>query len=215
MEKVWINQQNSSQLLLFFNGWGMDEKPFNHLGTSKDLDVLMVYDYTNLDNAHDLCKDFADYKSVHLVAWSLGVFVAAKVLAGIKFASTKAINGTLMPIDENEGIAPIIFQGTIDSWGEVARIKFNRRMCGTYSKQFNVTRSIESQKSELISLKEQIINSSVPENIFQQATISLNDKIFTRQAQERHWRRVKIPIRIIDETHCFFSVLKKWEDLLI
>ena len=128
MEKVWINRQNAPELLLFFNGWGMDEKPFKHLETSKDLDVLMVYDYTNLDNAHDLCNDFADYKSVHLVAWSLGVFVAAKVLAGIKFASTKAINGTLMPIDENEGIAPIIFQGTIDSWGEVARIKFNRRM---------------------------------------------------------------------------------------
>ena len=218
MEKVWINRQNAPELLLFFNGWGMDEKPFKHLETSKNLDVLMVYDYTNLDNAHDLCKDFANYNSVHLVAWSLGVFVAAKVLAGIKFASAKAINGTLMPIDENEGIAPIIFQGTIDSWSEVARMKFNRHMCGIeHNKQFKANapeRSIESQKAELIALQEQITNNPVPENIFNQAIISLNDKIFTRHNQETHWQNARIPLTIIDEPHYSFPEIESWKEML-
>jgi len=211
MKKLWINKQNAPELLLFFNGWGMDEKPFKHLAVDNELDVLMIYDYTVLEDIEEL----KDYKTVHLVAWSLGVFAAAKVLARIKFASTIAINGTLKTIDENEGIAPTIFQGTIDSWSEVARMKFNRRMCGIeHGKQFKTNRSIESQKSELIALQEQITNSPVPENIFQQAIISLNDKIFTRHNQEKHWQNARIPLPIIDEPHYFFPELKSWKEML-
>ena len=211
MKKLWINQKNNPELLLFFNGWGADEQAFKHLKVSDDLDVLMLYDYTLLDEL----QDFSAYKKVHLVAWSLGVFAANKVLADMKFASAKAINGTLKPIDENEGIAPAIFQGTIDFWSEVARIKFNRRMCGAYSKQFTTSRSIESQKAELISLQKQILNSPIPKNIFQEVVISLKDKIFMHQAQEKHWTQAKIPITIINEPHYYFPTLKNWKDLLI
>jgi len=214
MKKLWINKQNSTELLLFFNGWGMDEKPFKHLAVNDELDVLMISDYTSLEDVEEI----NDYETVHLVAWSLGVFAAAKVLATKKFASTVAINGTLKPIDENEGIAPNIFQGTIDSWSEIARMKFNRRMCGVeHNKNFKDNapeRTIESQKSELIALQEQIINSPVPENIFQKAIVSLNDKIFTKHNQETHWQNARIPLTIIDEPHYFFPELKSWKDML-
>ena len=40
MKKLWINKRNAPELLLFFNGWGMDEKPFKHLAIDDDLDVL-------------------------------------------------------------------------------------------------------------------------------------------------------------------------------
>jgi len=213
MKKLWINKQNSPELLLFFNGWGMDEKPFKHLAVD-DLDVLMIYDYTVLEDIPEL----DDYKTIHLVAWSLGVFVAAKLLSGIEFASTIAINGTLKPIDECEGIAPAIFQGTIDSWSDIARMKFNRRMCGIeHNKQFKANapeRSIESQKSELIALQEQITSCPAPENIFQQAIISVNDKIFTRHNQETHWKNARIPLTIIDEPHYLFPEIKSWKEML-
>ena len=214
MKKLWINKKNNPDLLLFFNGWGMDEKPFNHLAVDNDLDILMVYDYTTLDDV----KELDAYKTVHLVAWSLGVFAAAKVLAGKKFASAVAINGTLKPIDEGEGIAPAIFQGTIDLWSKAARMKFNRRMCGIeHGKKFNSNapeRSIESQKAELIALQELITNSPVPGNIFQQAVISAKDKIFPLHAQETHWQNARIPIRVFDEPHYFFPELKSWKEML-
>ncbi len=214
MKKLWINRQNAPELLLFFNGWAMDEKPFKQLTVNNELDVLMVYDYTVLE----ALEDFSDYKAVHLAAWSLGVFAAAKVLAGVKFASTLAINGTLKPIDEEEGIAPAIFQGTMDSWSEAGRMKFNRRMCGVkYGRQFKANfpaRSVDEQKAELIALQEQIVNNPAPENIFQQAIIGLGDKIFTRRAQEKHWQNARIPMRIIDEPHYFFPALKSWNDIL-
>ena len=214
MKKLWINKGNNPGLLLFFNGWGMDEKPFRHLAVDDDLDILMVYDYTTLEDI----KEIDDYKTVHLAAWSLGVFAAAKVFAGKKLASAVAINGTLKPIDEGEGIAPAIFQGTIDSWSEAARIKFNRRMCGVqHGKHFNANapgRSIENQKAELIALRELITNSPVPENIFQQAIISAKDKIFPLHAQEVHWQSARIPIKIFDEPHYFFPELKSWKNVL-
>ena len=213
MKKLWINKGNNPGLLLFFNGWGMDERPFRHLAVDGDLDILMVYDYTTLEDI----KEFNNYKTVHLAAWSLGVFAAAKVLAGKKLASAVALNGTLKPIDEGEGIAPAIFQGTIDSWSEAAKMKFNRRMCGVHGKQFTANmpkRSIESQKNELTALQELITNTPVPENIFQQAIISAKDKIFPLQAQEVHWQHARIPIRIFDEPHYFFPELKSWKEML-
>ncbi len=213
MKRLWINKRNNNELLLFFNGWGMDEKPFKHLAVDNDLDILMFYDYTTLEDV----TEFDDYKIVHLAAWSLGVFAAAEVLAGKEFVTAVAINGTLNPIDEGEGIAPAIFQGTIDSWSEAARVKFNRRMCGLHSKHFNANapgRSIESQKSELTALQERITNKPAPENIFKQAIISANDKIFTMHAQETYWQNVRIPIRIFDEPHYFFPELKSWKEIL-
>lgn len=214
MKKLWINKPGAPELLVFFNGWAMDEKPFKHLSASNELDVLMIYDYTLLEEL----EDFSDYKAVHLVAWSLGVFAAAKVLAGREFASALAINGTLKPIDTGEGIAPAIFQGTIDSWSEIGRMKFNRRMCGVkYNKQFKANfpaRSVEDQKAELIALQKEIVNNPVPANIFQQAIIGLGDKIFTRHAQENHWHNARIPMRIIDEPHYFFPALESWKEML-
>jgi len=213
MKKLWINKKNNSELLLFFNGWGMDEKPFSHLAVDNDLDIMMVYDYTTLEDIAEL----NDYRTVHLAAWSLGVFAAAKVLAGKEFASAVAINGTLKPIDEGEGIAPAVFQGTIDSWSEASRMKFNRRMCGVHAKHFTANaseRSIESQKSELIALQELITNSPVPENIFQQAIISASDKIFLMHAQEKHWQNNRIPIKVFDEPHYFFPEIKSWKEML-
>jgi biotin synthesis protein BioG len=213
MKKLWINRQNSAELLLFFNGWGMDEKPFRHLKADPGLDVLMFYDYTELENVE--VPD--NYKSIHLAAWSLGVFAAAQVLPGIEFSSAVAINGTLTPIDEKEGIAPAVFQGTIDSWSDTARIKFNRRMClehHDFFKENQPERSVESQKTELIALQEQILNGPVPANIFKEAVISLNDRIFLRHAQENHWRKARIPVMIIDEPHYFFPEMKSWKDML-
>lgn len=214
MKKVWITKENSAELILFFNGWGMDEKPFEHLTVPDGFDILMAYDYTELE---PLTEEIKSYSKVHLVAWSLGVYAAAEVLQGIEFASATAINGTLKPIDADEGIAPAIFQGTIDSWSEVAALKFNRRMCGKYNKEFKASapeRSVDDQKNELIALRERIKSKPQPDNIFQQAVIGVGDRIFLRDAQEKHWQHARIHLRIVDEPHYFFPALKNWKDLL-
>lgn len=46
MNKYLIDN-NSNTLLMFFSGWGSDENVFKHL--KSDIDVLILYDYSNLD----------------------------------------------------------------------------------------------------------------------------------------------------------------------
>lgn len=217
MKKFWISRRNSPALLVFFNGWGMDERPFSHLQPGTGSDVLMVYDYTEPDNSAELRRILAGYGTVRLTAWSLGVFAAAQTLAGMRFASATAVNGTLKPLDAEEGIPPEIFQKTIDAWSEAARISFNRRMGGSqYGARFEAAapaRSTAAQRAELIALKERFIGSPVPANIFHRAVIGLNDKIIPRRAQEKHWTQARIPIRIIPEPHYFFPVLTSWDEM--
>ena len=216
MKKLWISRQNSKNLLLFFNGWGMDAKPFAHLDIPDNMDILMIYDYTELE---ELDKEFTDYERVDLVAYSLGVYAASKVLGGMDFVNAVAINGTLKPISDDEGIAPAIFQGTIDSWSEVARLKFNRRMCGVKHNKFYQAnlpeRSVEDQKAELIALQSLINAGTEPQNIFNKAVISAADRIFPKSAQEKHWTAKRIQHTVIDEPHFYFADLKSWKDLLL
>ena len=44
MEYKWLNRKNNSKLIVFFNGWGMDENIVAHLEFD-EYDVLMFYDY--------------------------------------------------------------------------------------------------------------------------------------------------------------------------
>lgn len=214
MKKIWISKKDSAELILFFNGWGMDERPFGHLAVPDGFDILMTYDYTKLES---LADDIKGYSRIHLVAWSLGVYAAAEIMQDIEFASATAINGTLKPIDAAEGIAPAVFQGTIDSWSEVAALKFNRRMCGKYNKEFKASapeRSTDDQKNELVALSKRIQNKPIPDNIFRQAVIGVGDRIFLREAQEKHWHDARIHLRIVDEPHYFFPALKNWKEML-
>ena len=49
MQHFWLNkQENNKKLIVFFNGWGMNETPIQHLKTD-DFDILMLNDYRNLE----------------------------------------------------------------------------------------------------------------------------------------------------------------------
>ena len=53
MKYKWLNKEvNNSKLILFFNGWGMDDNVVKHLDV-EDYDVLMFYDYNTLDTDFD------------------------------------------------------------------------------------------------------------------------------------------------------------------
>ena len=49
--KYKFYNENNEKLIIFFNGWGMDEFIISHLDR-KGYDLLVFYDYTNLE------KDF-------------------------------------------------------------------------------------------------------------------------------------------------------------
>ena len=73
MKYKWLNKKENTELIIFFNGWGMDEAVIKHLNF-ENYDVLMFYDYNFLETDFDF-SSINNYKK-HLVAWSMGVMTA-------------------------------------------------------------------------------------------------------------------------------------------
>lgn len=135
------------RLLLFFAGWGMDERPFIQY-TPRESDFMICYDYHTLDFD---TSPAARYSHFDVVAWSMGVWAASQVLSRIALPvnGSVAINGTPFPIDEKRGIPPAIFEGTLEGLNEASLRKFQRRMCANGS-AFDSFRHITPQRLSLI-----------------------------------------------------------------
>ena len=122
MEYKWLNKKNNKKLIVFFNGWGMDENVVKHL-KPEDYDVIMFYDYNNLDMDLSLLEE---YEQKHLVSWSMGVMTAT--LFNIKYNTSTAINGTLKPIDDKFGIPVKIYDLTLNNFNQNSSQKFIQNM---------------------------------------------------------------------------------------
>ena len=75
MKSSWLNfDDKNKELIVFFNGWGFDEDVVRTLD-AKDFDVIVIYDYQNLD--FDFSHiNFKKYEKKHLICWSMGVIVS-------------------------------------------------------------------------------------------------------------------------------------------
>jgi biotin synthesis protein BioG len=127
----WIVNEGWPDLLLFFNGWGMDKSTGVLIQSAiPDLfmhDVLLCYDYRDFDLPATVRDGFQRYRHISLVAWSLGVWAALHAdLPRIEHAV--AVNGTPDPVSDIYGIPTVIFQRTLDNYSDENRIRFQRRM---------------------------------------------------------------------------------------
>ena len=203
MKYKWLNINQNNKVIVFFNGWGMDESVVHHLDFS-DYDVLMFYDYNNLDTNFDF-NSLDKYNNKSLIAWSMGVMVAT--LFNQKYTSATAINGTLKPIDNKFGIPQKIYDLTIKGFNEKGAQRFIKSMFNENIKLPQISRDIENQKSELSALKNYTANSNFKYN---RIILSDNDKIIPTKNQIAFWRIEPN----ISSGHCPFMLFKKWEELL-
>ena len=102
MQYTWLKKSESNDLIIFYSGWGM-------ASTSVSLDVgaynLLVFsDYRDIAIPEALREEINTYKTIFVVAWSLGIVPA--VLNKQLFNVTKfvAVNGSLFPSDDRYGI---------------------------------------------------------------------------------------------------------------
>ena len=141
----------SPSLILCLAGWSTSPELFRHLEVPEQTDLWIAYDYRTL--AFE--ETFASYKEVHLVAWSLGVWVATRLWAGHRsFTTATALNGTPFPMHDTLGIPTAIFEGTLHHISEEGMRRFNRRMCGdkeTFNRYSELSpRPLEEIKEELL-----------------------------------------------------------------
>lgn len=208
MKQLWLNKKNNSKVIVFFNGWGMDEKVVSNLDI-EDYDIFQVCDYTNLT---DIEENFSNYSEKILVCWSMGVFVSNCYFDILKNFDRKiAINGTLKPIDDNFGIPENIYDLMIENFNELTVQKFMKKMTLSNIFENYQSRSNEELKQELISIKNIRIENKLN---FDKVIVSLKDKIIPSKNQLNYWHNSGINPVETDTPHYLFDKYSKWSELL-
>ena len=202
MKYKWLNKENNKELIIFFNGWGMDESVVKHLAP-ESYDVIMIYDYNNLDFGWSI---ISNYEKKYIIAWSMGV-MCATLFDQLNPISATAINGTLKPIDNEFGIPTRIYDLTIKGFSPKGKEKFINNMFSNLEDLPTVNREFEEQKSELSALKNYKANLDFK---YDKIFISDNDKIIPTKNQEAFWSK-KANLK---SGHCPFKLFKKWSELL-
>ncbi len=234
MKLVWLSPHGdvgdepeppvrSSRLLIFCNGWGMDETPFRPLAAGSAVDILMLYDYHDLELHCVVARLFSRYSSVSLVAWSLGVWVGQQLFRhwAHRFHTAIAIAGTLCPIHDQLGIPAEMVRGTIAQWSEASRLKFYRRVCQeplvleTFL-QHQPQRTVESQRLELAALQRRVDCEGMETAIYHQVLITEQDRIFPAAHQLAFWQQGRLGLRVrrVQGPHFPFYAWQNWDDLL-
>ncbi len=214
MNHKYLNKKNNDKIIIFFNGWGMDENVVEHLEVS-DFDVVMFYDYCNLDIQNNIFEEINDYNEKYLIAWSMGVGVSSIFCDNIENITRKiAINGTLKPIDNDFGIPEKIYDMTANNFNEVTLKKFVQKMFinGNVPKALAFQCDVAQKKDELVALKNYKTNINCH---FDKAIISANDRIFSPKNQLNFWEsQIGVDLCKIETGHCPFFEYTSWKELL-
>lgn len=203
MRYKWLNFNHNDKVIVFFNGWGMDENIVSHLNFG-NYDVVMFYDYNTLETDFSF-KKLNGYNDRYLVAWSMGVMIAT-LFPDIYMQKT-AINGTLKPINNEYGIPARIYNLTIKGFSPSGANKFISNMYSSDDVLPTINRDFNNQKDELTALKNYTANLDYQ---FTKIIISNNDKIIPTKNQCAFWNMTSN----IQGGHAIFNKFKYWSELL-
>ena len=216
----WLNKSNNKNLIVFFAGWSFDYYPFVALDCG-EYDVLMVYDYNVLDVPDEL-RNFGNYDSKILIAWSMGVY-CAYLLKDLfnDFDYKLAINGTVYPVNNEFGIPIRSFELTLKFARKSLEEKFYQNIFLT-DEEYNiylsypVRRTIDNQVSELENLYSLVQNydKSNYEEFYNLAMVSEFDKIIPPKNQIAGHNICNIPIITIPYGHYPFYYFSSWDEIV-
>lgn len=222
MKAHWLNRQNNKNLIVFFAGWSFDYNPFCNHPECGDNDLLMIYDYNNMDIPDEL-KTLNNYESKILAAWSMGVFTAYlnRVLFE-DFNKKIAVNGTITPVDDKFGIPVKIFELTLKHAASGLGGKFYKNVFQTlkeYEEYLKnpVQRSIENRVEELENLYDLIRQQPAGfdgEKFYDCAVVCQNDKIIPSANQSASHNKNNVPVIFLDCGHFPFYNFSKWDEII-
>lgn len=236
MQHHWLNKKQNKNLIIFFAGWSFDYKPFEFLDCG-EVDVLMFYDYSNLDfESHlDVANINENYEQIALIAWSMGVFAAYELRDKLpEFTHKIAINGTPYPVHNDWGIPLKTFDLTLKHVQTGLGGRFYKNIFKT-EEEFNrymlspVLRTLENRADELRALDTHIkARTTIYRGFYDIAIISNTDKIIPSKNQEIFWSEQvqchknksthhlsKLTyIKTLESGHFPFYNYKSWDEIL-
>jgi hypothetical protein len=192
MKCHFITHGISNTLWLIFTGWASDEKLFP-VFSDMEQDVCVCFDYRTLEWDIEL---FRPYREIRVIAWSLGVFVANRLLldSGLPVVQAIAINGTVYPCDDEKGIPVAVYDGTEKNLTEENLLRFYRRMCAGAKEYENLLKVNPSfpipelrdalRNIRMVQEKEPSLSGKT---IFTEVVIGLSDRIFPTKNQQKAW----------------------------
>lgn len=205
--KTYFLHENadSKELVLFFGGFASHPSHFAHLDSNKN--VLMSYDYEDFD----LDLNLDSFEKIILVAFSMGVCVANRILIHTDFypkiARKIAINGTNFGIDKELGIHPSLFLRTMKNFSLEVFKKALFAQHLSLAKDFIFEQETKLRK-ELENLWD-FANKERKNFLFwDRAFASKNDEIFPPQALENSFSKLDL----IEEPHFAFFYFKTWDE---
>ncbi len=198
MEYSYKNN-NNKKLIVFFLGWSCDQNTLRGFDV-EDFDILSVFDYRDMNS--DFLNITKSYDKVIVLAWSFGVWAAEQSFSEISnLCGSIAINGTPLPINDQYGIVPKIYDFTLKNIKRRGIDDFNKRMCGDNIVDFCPSqRSFEQQYEELEVLKINALNSSLSDFVWDWAIVGELDLIFPPQNMFNYWIKnskfaaIKLPL---------------------
>ena len=199
------------KLIVFFNGWGMDE---NVVNLSHDGYDFITFDTYNTEKNYNI--DCKNYSIVYVVAWSMGVLFSEYLnILNCDNVKRIAINGTTKIIDNKYGINKKIFDNTLNNLDENTIIDFYKNMFvdGNIDNFNKPRRSFQSQLNELVFIKnfyEKNIDLLDNFKKFDIALIGKYDKIVPCAKQQNFFENYKI----LDCGHYIFDLFKTWADII-
>ncbi|MGD9946873.1 MAG: pimeloyl-ACP methyl esterase BioG family protein [Desulfobulbus sp.] len=216
MQTTWLKQKGNRQCILFFAGWGMDPTPFSGIPVNES-DLCMVFDYRQLSPI-DLAP-FVAYEQLHLISWSMGVWVAAHLLAEQRqqFTSLTAIGGTLEPIDQKQGIPPENYQSMLTEFSSEILEGFYRNMFDEEAQlsrflAHRPQRDIPALVQEMAAFQKSFTRLGPGVDIYSRKIITSRDRIFSGRNQMRAWGKGIGVAR--NWPHFPFFLIEDWCDLL-
>jgi len=216
MQTAWLHRHHHRECILFFCGWGMDPTPFAGVPAA-DLDCCMVFDYRHTQPIE--FKDFAGYQRLHLIAWSMGVWMASRLLADrpALFASSAAIGGTLLPVDRQRGIPPDSYQAMLAGFGPETLAAFYRDMFDepAHLARFlahRPQRDLPGLRDEMAACRDAFLSAGPGRDIYSRVIVTSRDRIFSGRNQLRAWGKERG--EVAPWPHFPFYHLADWRDLL-
>ncbi|WP_294703326.1 pimeloyl-ACP methyl esterase BioG family protein [uncultured Fusobacterium sp.] len=197
-------------LILFFNGWGMDERVIEDVAIPKNYKLEVI------NFPYEVNTEFEKYNEIILIGWSFGCYYLTKwltlnreMLNMSKVKKIVAINGNGEIIGKF-GITPKIFEFTLSTLTPDSLLKFYKNM--GIKDDFKVPKKeFEKIKYELEYFKN---NYEPLKNIFTEAIIGKEDKIVQYARQKKYCEIEKIFYKELEIGHYPFDFIKNWGEII-
>ncbi|RTJ65770.1 pimeloyl-ACP methyl esterase BioG family protein [Campylobacter jejuni] len=193
---------DSKKLIVVFGGFASHPSHFSHLKSDKN--VILFYDYENFD----LNFNFKAFNELFLIAFSMGVCVANRLLKELNFKQKIAINGTNLGIDKSKGIHLTIFKKTLQNF-KLEHFKealFKERK--SLAKDF-IFKDEKVLKIELEKLFDFALTKQEENLLWDKVYSSKEDEIFPPNALKNSFKN----LIFLDEPHFAFFHFKTWDEL--